>query len=89
VAAVYRDAAVLAQNDPGRPGGWVLYVETVVGTLAWTVAASNLDVFDHVRLAEAGDPLAEWDPAVLAATPERLRALVDRMAGIPAAVEAE
>jgi hypothetical protein len=79
VAAVYRDAAVLAKNDPGRPGGWVLYVETVVGTLAWTVAASNLDVFDHVRLAEAGDRLAVWDPVVLASTPERLRALVAQL----------
>jgi hypothetical protein len=89
VAAVYRDAAVLAQNDPNRPAGWVLYVETVVGTLAWTVAASNVDVFDHVRVAEAGDPLAEWDPALLSATPDRLRALVDQMTGMPAAVEAE
>lgn len=87
LAAVYHDDATLASNHPDRPGSWVLYVDTVAGRLAWTVAAANLDLFDHVRLAEAGDPLAVWDPGLLAATGDRLRQLVQRMTSQPATAD--
>jgi predicted DNA-binding protein with PD1-like motif len=53
--------SVIAYNDPEWPEYPVLYVASPVGQLSWHLSARDLDLFEHVPVAEGDHPGAIWD----------------------------
>lgn len=53
--------SVRAYSDPDEPEWSVVYVDSPAGQLSWHIAESDIDLFTHVPLVDAGDPGSIWD----------------------------
>lgn len=67
--------SVLSYSDPDEPEWPVLTVHTPAGQLTWHIAPADLDLFAHVPVVAADDPLARWDGHTTDEKYARLRGL--------------
>lgn len=70
-----RHPAVLAYSDPAEPEWPVVTIDTPAGQLTWHISPEDADLFGHVPVVPADDPLAQWDGHTTDEKYARLRAL--------------
>lgn len=71
-----RYPAVRAYSDPFEPDWSVVYVTTPAGQMSWHIAPSDVDLFRHVPLVDAGNQRARWDGHSTEEKYARLAALI-------------